>query len=535
MRHFQYIILFTLCSFATQFLTAQSFINTIYRDFKHNTIFTESVWKKDTLIVAGTVSKVGGRTGVIFKFLDNGDLYDFNYLTNTFTNYGTGFWYKGLCIYDDTLYHIADKGFGGENLKSLILKMNSNGDVLKEKEYDSYYFPNYNFNKFVDFEKNKNGFYILEYTPKTDTDIQPCLLLTDNNFNQVWRKCFGNQTWEIPEDLLVQENGRSILLGNVSDIDVSDTYIGSGNGYFKAFMFGIDSTGNLQWEWRSSSKKEAIYAAHLVNDSIIVVAAGLGKEFCTDSQSNATCYLRWTGKVFQFNLNTKLKDWETSMSGGPYTSMFDNRYLDIIPSLEGDGYILCGAGHEIFPDCRTDTIDKCWAFPGVIAKISNEGDSVWMRKYFGVTDIYESNILYDAEITPDSGYSFVGEAFNPWTGPTQGQFGWILKTDRYGCIVPGCHLISSSDEDMKDKIPENFLKIFPNPVVDNLNIFIKKQLPSSSKVVMFNLLGQITQTFDDFEIGATYIIPTYSLSSGVYFVAVLNNNYVMECHKVIVN
>ena len=104
MRHFQYIILITICSCAAQFLTAQSFLNTIYRDFKNNTIFTESVWKEDTLIVAGTVSKVGGRTGVIFKFLDNGDLYDFNYLTDTFTNYGTGFGIKAyafmmiLCI-----------------------------------------------------------------------------------------------------------------------------------------------------------------------------------------------------------------------------------------------------------------------------------------------------------------------------------------------------------------------------------------------------------------------------------------------------
>ena len=158
-----------------------------------------------------------------------------------------------------------------------------------------------------------------------------------------------------------------------------------------------------------------------------------------------------------------------------------------------------------------------------------------MRKYFGVTDIFESNILNDAEITPDSGYSFVGEAFNPWPGPTQGQFGWILKTDRYECIVPGCHLISSSDEEVKNSVTENILKIFLNPVVDNLNILITKQIPSSAKVVILNLVGQITQTLDDFEIGATYIIPTNNLSSGIYFVAVLNNNYIMECHKVIIN
>jgi hypothetical protein len=313
-------------------------------------------------------------------------------------------------------------------------------------------------------------------------------------------------------------------------------YTGSGNGYYSGYIFEVDSFGILKWEWRSPSKMEAVYTGYLENDTTLIVAAGTGKEYCSDSQPNALCFFRWTGSVFKLNLITREKIWETSLSGGPFTSMFDNRYLDIIPSIEQDGYIVCGSGYDLaYEGCQQiDTTNKCWSFPGVIAKISNAGDSLWLRKYFGVTDIYESNILYDAEITPDSGYSFVGEAFNPWPGETQGQFGWLLMTDRFGCLVPGCQLISSTEEsNEKSTLLSSPMKIYPNPTSDFLNVLITTKLPGSAILHLVNASGQEVGNWHTFEEGATYIIPVGHLIPGTYVLVMTDGTSIIGTQQVI--
>jgi hypothetical protein len=498
------VILFILCGCICNSITAQNGINTIHKIGNNYSIFTESVWQKDTLFIVGTSIKDEGTTGLIAKYLYDGSFVNYNYLQDTFIDFGTGFWDKGLIIRDDTMYHIVSKGYEGTLHNGSLLKLDLNGNILKEKEFTSFYYPLDDFCRFKDFEQTESGFIILDYARKSDTDFQSCLIKTDTEFNQKWRKCYGNNSLEIPKDLLITSQNKYLTIANSTNLDISESWTGSGLGYYRGYIFETDSMGILKWEWRSSSKMEAFYAGILENDSTLVVAAGRGKEVCSDSQPNALCYFRWTGGVFKLNLNSREKVWDISLSGGPHTYMFDNRYLDIIQSIEKDGFILCGAGYDVIPDCSIDTVDKCWSKPGVIAKISSAGDSLWLRKYFGVADIYESNILYDAEITPDSGYSFVGEAFNPWPGETQGQHGWILMTDKYGCLVSGCQLISSSENSPeRDVLISSPMKIYPNPTTNFINVLITRDLTNTASLYLFNSAGKLVDKWHSFEEGAT--------------------------------
>lgn len=532
------ICMFILFSCIFENATAQNGINTIAKLGNNYSIFTGSTWDKDTLYITGTSFTNEGRTGAIIKYYPGATLMDFNYLLDTFTDFGISFADKGLFIQNDTIYYVATKSYVGSLYNGLILKMNRNGDILVEKEFNSFYYPEDDFCRFRDFVQTKTGFVILDYGRKTDTDFQSCLLKTDLDFNEEWRKCYGNASLEIPNDLIITGKNNLITIANGTNLDITKQYTGSGNGYYQGYIFETDSLGNLNWEWRSSSKMEAVYAGVLENDSTLVVAAGRGKEVCSDSQSNALCFFRWTGCVFKFNLNTREKVWDISLSGGPHITMFDNRYLDIIPSIEKDGYILCGAGYDLsYEGCQQiDTTVKCWSFPGVIAKVSNDGDSLWLRKYFGVTDIWESNILYDAEITPDSGYSFVGEAFNPWSGETQGQFGWLLITDKYGCLVPGCQLISSTEESIeKNALLSSPMKIFPNPASDVINLLITKKLSDRAILHLVDVSGKEVNNWHTFEEGATYIIPVGHLIPGMYFMTMTEGNTILDTQKVILN
>lgn len=513
-------------------ITAQEISGTIYNHNDANTLFTESLWINDTLIVVGPVNSSQVHSGAIFKISLDNNVFSTKLISDSLTNYATGFWDKGFSNKGDTLYHIAIKPYQNGDHNSIISKYDVSGSTLIEKEFMSYYYPNDNFERFRDFQKVNDGFIILDYARKTATDFQPCLIKVDNNFEQVWRKCYGDSFQEIPYDLEILNDGSIIIIGNTTNI-YDDYYVGSNHGTAKGFIMLFDALGNKKWEWKSESKKEALYASYMVDDSLLVIAAGAGKEFCSDSQANAHCQLFWTGKVFQFNLNSKQKTWETSLSAGDYAFMFDNRYLDIILSIEGDGYILCGAGYYTIPGCRPDTIGKCWANPGIIAKVSTTGDSLWLRKYFGVTDITESNILYDAEITPDSGYSFVGEAFTAWFGPEQGQHGWVLKTDKYGCVVPGCQLGTSISGESLTKRSE-VMQVYPNPASDFINIIINKTISKNTKIVLLNILGETIESYSNIETGSSYSISTRNLQPGVYIINLIENGLIIDSKKIIV-
>jgi len=526
-----FILIIFLCSY--KIMIAQEFSNFIFDHNGDNTIFTESEWINDTLTVAGTVTSSHGGSAATFKISSENYVTTSNLITDSIINFVTGFWDKGFTYFGDTIFHIMTKSYINGDHSGVISKFDNFGNSLFEREFMSYYYPNDNFNRFRDFQKVNDGFIILDYARKTATDFQSCLIKVDNNFNQIWRKCYGNQFLEIPIDIEVLSDGSIVIIGNSTNIDATDHYDGPGNGFVSGFILLCDNSGNLKWSWRSSSKKEALYASYLANDSLLVIAAGKGKEYCTDSLPNALCHLTWTGKVFQFNLNNKEKTWESSLSAGDYAFMFDNRYLDIIPSIEGDGYILCGAGYNKIPGCRTDTIDKCWANPGIIAKVSTYGDSLWLRKYFGVMNITESNILYDAEITPDSGYSFVGEAFTAWFGPEQGQHGWVLKTDKYGCLIPGCQLVTSNYKEPPN-IEETIIKIYPNPTSDYINLEINKSIGKNTKIILLNIFGETIETISNIASDSNYSIPATSLQSGVYIINIIENNQIIESQKVII-
>ena len=521
--------------------SSQVNINTITKLNNDLCIFTESQWYQDTLFILGTSALItSGLKGTLVKYSKDGIFSNAVNLLDTSDLYSYGFWDKGLLIQNDTIFCTAQKSFSQpEQVEGVILNLNTQGKIIKSNSFKSYYFPNENLSVLKDFKKLSDGYIVTDHSWRNSNsrDGQSCLIRLDRDLNKVWRYCYGDLSSEDPSQVFQLTNGHFIVIANSTDLDITEMYQGAGHAFFRGYIFETDEEGNLKWEWRSPDRSESTYAAVLENDTTLIVASGLGIEKCTTpNDPNSNCYFVWTGGAYKFNIRTREKEWETRLSGGPSTAMFDNRYLDIIPSIEKDGYILCGAGYEKFPDCRIDTIDKCWANPGIIAKVSNEGDSLWLRKYFGVTDISEANTLYDVEITPDSGYSFVGEAFNPWPGELQGQHGWLLITDKYGCLVPGCQLISgTSDPISENSSLESPIKIYPNPASDMINVLIRTNLSSKATLHLLDEKGHELDSWHTFEKGATYIIPTDDLIPGIYIMTLTDGGNLIESEKIIIN
>src|SRR5690606_23720494 len=90
---------------------------------------------------------------------------------------------------------------------------------------------------------------------------------------------------------------------------------------------------------------------------------------------------------------------------------------------------------------------------GWLIKFNIHGEKIWERKYQKVTHEhlapnYPAHELYDVDITPDGGFVMVGQATNYYedNGFLPGQKAWLLKTNRFGCLVPGCHITDKEAE-----------------------------------------------------------------------------------------
>ncbi|MBK6903360.1 MAG: T9SS type A sorting domain-containing protein [Saprospirales bacterium] len=155
-------------------------------------------------------------------------------------------------------------------------------------------------------------------------------------------------------------------------------------------------------------------------------------------------------------------------------------------------------------------------FGGALAKVSPEGDSLWLRHYKYVSSLWATHYLYDLEPTPDGGYVMVGEAragIADTLFPPPVQQGWILKVDEWGCLVPGCQLDvatkdAAGEEDMS-------LKIYPNPASEVLYI----HLPDAGPQGRFRLIDALGCTVREFAASpgdTTYILPLDGIPPGWY-------------------
>ncbi|MEZ4951148.1 MAG: T9SS type A sorting domain-containing protein [Saprospiraceae bacterium] len=124
----------------------------------------------------------------------------------------------------------------------------------------------------------------------------------------------------------------------------------------------------------------------------------------------------------------------------------------------------------------------------------------------------------------DGGYLIVGNI--------QGQkdFGWIIKTDEFGCLIPGCQTSSIDQKGIELEI-----SIYPNPTSDLLNFLIKsKELKNDLKYQILDLKGSLIYE-GKVKPGITCIIPVIDLSKGSYFLQISQNDNIIATKIFVVN
>ncbi|MEM6964096.1 MAG: T9SS type A sorting domain-containing protein, partial [Bacteroidota bacterium] len=208
-------------------------------------------------------------------------------------------------------------------------------------------------------------------------------------------------------------------------------------------------------------------------------------------------------------------EWHNPIYHQPHSSF--NHLYDIVESEIDTAFTVWGNQYGYN--------DTTWGIQPWLARVSIEGDSLWSRDFtfLGLTTHFIHRI-HDVRCTPDGGYIMCGESddFSP-DGSGDGQKGWLIKLDEYGCLVPGCHLDTSTDN--LNEAPPFVIKTYPNPTSDYLNIFFKNQ--EGRKDGIFRLVdmnGRVVLEFKADKMETTYMIDVERYMSGVYFLQYLQPN-----------
>lgn len=112
---------------------------------------------------------------------------------------------------------------------------------------------------------------------------------------------------------------------------------------------------------------------------------------------------------------------------------------------------------------------------GALLRTTSTGDSLWMRYYQYSDSLVTNNqgLLRDVQPTADGGFIACGSLF-----PVPGIYSqdvWVVKVDQYGCVEPGCHIITGMETQITNM--RDVLRVWPNTLQTSGQLHVQLQLP----------------------------------------------------------
>ncbi|MFT4667299.1 MAG: hypothetical protein ACI9XB_004268 [Gammaproteobacteria bacterium] len=427
-------------------------------------------------------------TGIVFsKFDFNGNLQQNSVLTDTSKTYES--WKNALKTLPDGNLILA--GFSSYQ-EGMLVKFTPEGDTLFVTEYMSPYFqenPWFVMRDLVPLPDGDFAFTAIIERENFDNDI--LLTRVDSTGQILWQKIFGEETDEAAHSLLATNDGGLL--------------IGAGKAGLGLYMVKTDGDGETEWIYTAPvplAQSGALELYQLPNDDFIISSARI---------------METPGGVlginpFLFRLNSAMEwDWEVNFFDS--LAGFDNILTKILPLPDNEHFLAAGSGFVTLSDGNQNV--------GKLIKASYQGDSIWTRYYHHTEKENARNLLYDLEATPDGGFIMCGQATgieNP-SPENPNQQGWLLKVDEHGCLVPECHLASSTI-DLQEVSFE--IKTYPNPISsssgDYLNVyFYHPKLRREAVFQLVDVLGKVVLEFKSQHGDITHMIPVSGLATGTYW------------------
>jgi hypothetical protein len=207
-------------------------------------------------------------------------------------------------------------------------------------------------------------------------------------------------------------------------------------------------------------------------------------------------------------------------------------FTDMISCKEG-GYAILGD----IPKFPYPTIK------GRILRLDENLDSLWDRLYLyydqgdNFTRHYPTAFLQ----AKDTGFVCAGYVHQGYEGIPNVQLDvpWIFKTDQYGCIEPGCHLVNVNEIVIG---LQEVMQAFPVPFADELNITLSIPLQmyvaeetENSEILITDLTGRrmASQTLDRITSETNTVWNTQDWPPGIYIAHWMKGSRYYDSLKVV--
>jgi len=215
--------------------------------------------------------------------------------------------------------------------------------------------------------------------------------------------------------------------------------------------------------------------------------------------------------------------WTSTIGNTIYNVYALGQWKSVIESAEKDGYVVVG-GESFQPGYLSDTL----IVTAAIAKLSPEGDSLWMRRYSWRTGDEVRDKFTDVVATTDGGYVAVGES--AYIDPeTEEDMPWIkaiiIKLDKDGLLDT-----SSVSTIQLDEVSQT--RIFPNPATDYL--YLVNESKSSLQVSILSIDGRVMDAFSSPDHTHTQVIDLARYAAGSYVIQVVDVAGRMKTHQFVV-
>jgi len=268
----------------------------------------------------------------------------------------------------------------------------------------------------------------------------------------------------------------------------------SGSNY-DMYVSKIDSMGDQQWQRNHGSPwiDNAGFVEALPQGGYIMA----GAERQTDASEKRPALYRLDDQGFE--------DWSMIYDEEPDRSVFFT-----VPVIMGDG------GYAIAGDRNYGAQTR-----GMLMRTDSSGNMLWRRIY--QTNTVIDHYFYDLRRTLDGGFIMAGTAFDSLL---VSQDAWLVKTDSFGCLVPGCQAFDGLQEQITDLT--GAISLAPNPAAELVQVTI--DLPPGTvkgntlTLALVDTQGRLVHREELPSGSSSRLLNLSTYSPGPYFMHLLNGH-----------
>jgi len=457
--------------------------------------------------------------------------------------------------YDGNFLFVGGSSLGGDN-RTLIVKLDNNGDTLWSKKYDLSIGGD---NAHNVIELTNGNFLLCGSLHDTATvTAKGYLMLVNAQGDSLWIQQYASGSGanaDLARNLVLAPDGGFVVSGwswLAPSLTTSD-----------AWVFKTDSLGNLLWEkqfdgYGLEDKFDKVIITpdgNIICAGVTVINAVTGLDYVVKlNQQGDTIWTREFGGIGGggiFDLNNT-QDGGFIGCGATEGAIGDQRAsvykLDSLGNLlwyntyaRGSGvgeYYSFSAIHEL-PNGNFMAAGVDFDYTQVPSKPRERlmmfdalGDSLWSKQYTHYGDSSEDYLL-NMKPTSDGGFIFCGYIIN--SGSPLRNDAWIVKVDSNGCDNIPCQLSVGLSEEEELRIMNKELKVYPNPANDWLTISIDNYLSNSIVIEVFDLMGK--QMLSEIKTPSNNKIKmnTSTFSNGIYLFRLIFQDGTTDVFKVSVN